>query len=368
MESSGVSKKSVAGSGPDPASDERNAGIREEIRGVAAEDAPEPAAATAALPEGFSDHLIHPSRMTVGRFIEEKFAPEHIYSKRYAGRSFYQAILKHVIQPEEVDRIFQKNATDPRKTLRSVAGWPYLNQKRLCDVTEEDIQEIADAALSHGYSVETIRHIRSVIGAIFSHAIRENHFAGVNPVSRIKPLRRPEREENPLNATDARTALQMMRYPEKHFILIGAMAGLLPSEITGLQWGRINLTEKEQGTGENRIPPLSIAVRKRWYRGELDSVRKNAVRDARIPRELLAVLYELKRRPQYTGAEDYVLVTQNGTPVSHDNLMTQRLRPIAKRLGVPSISARSFQGAFEILAAECATLVSQPERAERYAS
>src|ERR1700756_2398221 len=37
------------------------------------------------------DYLIHPSRMILARFIEEKLAPEHIYCKRYAGRSFYQA-------------------------------------------------------------------------------------------------------------------------------------------------------------------------------------------------------------------------------------------------------------------------------------
>jgi len=317
-----------------------------------------------------SDHLIHPSRMTVGRFIEEKFAPEHIYCKRYAGRSFYQAILKHVIQPEEVDRIFQKNPADPRKTLRSLRGWPYLNRTRLCDVQEHDINQITEAASKHGYSVETIRHIRSVIGAIFSHAIRENCFTGENPVSRVKPLRRSQRQKRLFSPAEAKSALQLMRYPEKPFILIGAMTGMLPSEIIGLQWRQINMTENE---AQGSIPPLTIAVRKRWYRGELDSVRKNSLRDVTISRTLLSVLHELKCRSRFTGPEDFVLISQFGTPISHDNLMTQRLRPIAKRLDIPAISSRAFLHVQDILASESISNDAQdiwtsPFESQRYAS
>src|ERR1700752_5288677 len=102
-----------------------------------------PPAPGAEPPSSHSDHLVHPSRITVGRFIEEKFGPEHIERKRSAGRAFYQAILKHVIQPEEVDLIFRRNTADPRKTLLSLPGWPYLNGMPLCDLREHHINLIA---------------------------------------------------------------------------------------------------------------------------------------------------------------------------------------------------------------------------------
>ena len=321
-------------------------------------------------PDSYSDQLVHPSRITVGRFIEEKFGPEHIERKRSAGRSFYQAILKHIIQPEEVDRIFQRNTADPRKTLRSLPGWPYINNVRLCDVRDHHVNLIAEAASQNGYSVETVRHIRSVIGAIFSHAIRENFFAGDNPIAQIKPPRRPRRSESSLGPDQAATALQMMRYPEKPFILLGAMTGLLPSEIIGLQWRHVNVTADPTFIDNVRIPPMSISVRKRWYRGELDNVRKNACRDVLIPQALAPLILELRSQTRYNRPDDFVLVSQRGTPISHDNLMTQRLRPIARQLALPPISARSFLDVPAVLASACRPVEDRAasRHAARYAS
>jgi hypothetical protein len=57
----------------------------------------------------------------------------------------------------------------------------------------------------------------------------------------------------------------------------------------------------------------------------------------------LSILMELRSRSRFTARGDFVLTSQVGTPISHDNLMTQRLRPIAKRLGVPAISSQAFR-------------------------
>ncbi len=287
--------------------------------------------------------LAHPSWMTLGTFVKEKFAPEHIGLMRYAGQNFYQSILKHVIAPEEVDRIFRKNPSDPRKTLRALHDWPYLTDVRLCDLCPDDVMRLIESAANRGYSVETVRHIRNVLGAIIAHAIREKFFIGENPVSLVKPPRKRNKEEEPLSLDQARLALSMMRYPEKEFILIGALAGTSPSETVGLQWRQVNLTGKDSPQNQSVVPPMTIAIRQRWYRGQLDVVRKNAQRDVPITPPLLSILMEIKSRSRFTARGDFVLTSQIGTPVSHDNLMTQRLRPIARRLGVPAISAHAFR-------------------------
>ena len=175
-----------------------------------------------------ANDLAHPSWMTIGTFVEQKFAREHIGLMRYAGRNFYQSILKHVITPAEANPIFGKNPADPRKTLKALPGWPYLNDVRLCELRPHDIARLTNAAVDRGYSVETVRHIRNVVGAIISHAIRREHFIGENPVSLVKPLRRSRKEDEPLDLDQARLVLSVMRYPEKEFILIGALAEPAP--------------------------------------------------------------------------------------------------------------------------------------------
>ena len=129
-------------------------------------------AANGIEPGSPQEESIHSSMMTIASFVELKFAPEHINLKRYPSRLFYQAILKHVIRPEQVERIFQMNTSDPRRRLKAIHDWPYLDEMRLCDVRHEHVSRITSAATAHGYSVVTVRHIRNVIGTIFSHAIR----------------------------------------------------------------------------------------------------------------------------------------------------------------------------------------------------
>ena len=298
------------------------------------------------------DYLTHPSHMTVGKFVENNFAPEHIDQMRYSGRAFYQAMLKHVIKPEEVDRIFRKNPADLRKKLQTLPDWPYLSEVRLCDVRRDDIARITAAARNSGYSVETVRHIRNVIGAIFSHAIQQRYYRGDNPVNLVKPLQKQNKQAIPLTVAQARRALRLMQYPEKELIFMGVFTGLSPAEIIGLQWRQINLTNEESLPAKSRISPMTIAVRKRWYRGQLENVSKGSIRDLPIHPPLLQILTLLRIRSRFTAPDDFVLVSHVGTPVSHDNITARRLRPIARQLGVQSISARAFQSHEALLSSE----------------
>src|SRR5437763_13132130 len=48
---------------------------------------------------GFNS-VIQNARMTFCSFVETKFIPEHVEHKTLAGRTHYQAMLKHLIRPE----------------------------------------------------------------------------------------------------------------------------------------------------------------------------------------------------------------------------------------------------------------------------
>jgi integrase len=290
--------------------------------------------------------------MTVSEFVERKFIPGHVALRRPSGQAHYHAMLKHVLPPEEVDRMFRISPGESRKRLKAVPGWPYLDNLRLRDVGPDHILRLTSAALSHGYSIQTVKHIRNVISAIFSHAKQNRYFMGDNPVSLIKPPQVHRKPAFALTLAQAKEALDAMRYPEKEMMLLAVFAGMNPAEISGLQWKQVNQTDELLVADGKPIAPKTIAVRKQLYRGDLQNVKETSVRDVTIPDALLTVLLQLRRRANFTGPDDFVLVSRKGTPVNRDNMITRKLKPIAHQLGVPSLSWQVFRRTRTTLASE----------------
>lgn len=292
------------------------------------------------------------SRMTIGRFVETKFLPEYVTLKRSSGQAFYRAMLKHVLAPEEVDRMSCVKVGEQRRKLKSIQGWPYLDNLRFCDVGAADVTRLTSAALAHGYSIQTVKHIRNVIGAIFVHAKQERCFMGNNPVGLVKPPATGRRIAFALTPAQAIEALGIMQYPEREMTLIGVFTGMGPAEILGLQWKHVNLADHEISNDGVRTAAKTICVRRRWYRGKSERVRGNCVRDLPITLPLSQILQRLKNRSCFTAPEDYILVSSSGTPINHSNIMARRLRPIASQLGVPSLSWQAFRRTHDTLASE----------------
>jgi integrase len=113
------------------------------------------------------------------------------------------------------------------------------------------------------------------------------------------------------------------------------LTGMNVAEICGLQWKQVNLRGTSSNVTGESIPPIHIAVRKRWYRGELDSVGGGQVRNLPIPDLLLPILIKLSGRGRWTGPDDFVLVSRVGTPINPINITARRLRTIGKELQMP---------------------------------
>ena len=292
----------------------------------------------------------HDPQMTIARFVETKFIPEYVVFKRSSGQAFYQSILKHVITPEDIGRMFREDNHNQRKKLKSIPEWPYLGDSKLCEVGPDDINRLMSAALAKGYSTQTVKHVRNVIGAIFSHAKLEGYFLGQNPVSLVKPPKHRREDVVELTPEQAIEALGVMQYPEREMTLIGVFTGMSPAEIIGLQWGHVNLGDEELNENGMRIPPKTFCVRKRWYRGKSEMVPKKCQRDLPVTAPLLRILGQLKSRSLFTAPGDSILVSGTGTPINQTNVLNRRLRPIAKQLGLPSLSWQAFRRTHEGLA------------------
>jgi integrase len=272
------------------------------------------------------------------------FVPEHVALKKLAGRTHYHAILKHILRPEEVERVFEVNATNWKTRLRVVPNWPYLGAVRLCDAQPDDVQRLISAALARGYSSQTVRHMRNGVMAIFEHAKRRQWFSGQNPAGLVKLPSTTRKEAHELTVAQTKEVLGRMQYPEKEMTLIALLTGMNLAEICGLQWKYVNLTEDWAEADGEPIAPRTVVVRKQYYRGELGGLSKQSrSRDLPIPDSLLSMLLSLRRLANFAGADDFVVASRTGSPVDAKEIATHRLKSIGRDLHLPWLSWQVVQ-------------------------
>ena len=284
------------------------------------------------------------AEMTIAEFVEKVFVPEHVAMKKLSGRTHYHAILKHILTPEEVERVFEAAATSWKTRLRVAPNWPYLGAVRLCDARPDDVQRLISAALARGYSSQTVAHMRSVVRAIFEHAKRGQWFSGENPAGLVKLPRTTHKKAHALTLAQTKEVIERMQYPEKQVALIAVLTGMNVAEICGLQWKHVNLTQNWAKADGEPIPPRTVAVRRQCYRGELGGVNKQGrSRNLPIPDSLLSILLSLRRRADFARPDDFVIASRTGTPVDAKAVATRRLKPIGRELNIPWLSWRVFQ-------------------------
>jgi integrase len=275
---------------------------------------------------------------TVLAFVEHRFVPEFVAMKRPAGRAYFQAILKHIITPEQVDRLFGINHAGPKGALTAKPGWPYLDSLLLCEVTAETIEYLTSNALKLGYSTQTAAHIQNVVRAILSHAIRSGAYSGMNPATLAKLPAITRKKSYTLTLSQLKDLLQAMRNPEKELAIFAMLTEMNVAEICGLQWKYINLSSLARMVDGEIVPPRTIAIRMQCYRGDFDVVPPGRIRFNRISELLASFVQELKTRKLYTGPDDFVLVSRNGTPVHPENIAARRLKPIGRTFEMPWLS------------------------------
>lgn len=280
--------------------------------------------------------------MTVAEFVGRKFLPEHIATKRTPGRRHYQAILKHVISPDYVDQIFGVDLQRSRTKLKTNPNWPYVGDVRLLDVRPEHVQRLISVALEMGYSTQTAKHIRNVVSAIISHAIKEGYFMGGNPAILVAPPGMQRRTPHSLTLEQTVRVMQAMRYPELEMTLIAILTEMNIAEICGLQWKYVNLTDYHTNREGEAILPRTIAVRKQWYRGELSSVPEGRRKDIPIP-DLLKKCFLQLIEAKAGEWNDFVLVSRAGKPINQINVAARRLKAIGEQLKIPWLSWQVFR-------------------------
>jgi len=147
--------------------------------------------------------------------------------------------------------------------------------------------------------------------------------------------------------------LAAMRYPDKEIAFLAILTSMHLSEIFGLQWKQVNLTEEWSNTDGEPIPPWTIARTKHWSTRRLDGARSaNGVRNLPITEALRPVLLALSKRSQFTGPDDYLLIHHAGNPISTKHFASHRLKTIGKKLQLPWLTWQVFRRTHRTLAQE----------------
>jgi integrase len=289
--------------------------------------------------------------MTFSFFVESKFIPEHVAFKTLSGQIHYQAMLKHLLRPETVNRIFNPEQIENAR-LKTVADWPYLEEVRLCDINPDHVRRIVTSAFARGYSSQTVKHIRNVLFAIITHAQREGCFSGSNPVLQIKLPPIAHKIAQNLTISQTKSILELMQHPDKEIALFTIMTGMTIVEICELRWRHVNLGGTSRHIDGEVIPPESIAVRTCWNRSGLGVVNQGRNRNILLHEPLLSHLRDLSRQDPRRTPDDPVVSSKQGEPIPPMSIRMSRLAPIGQKLGISWLSWQALRRAHTTLLAE----------------
>jgi integrase len=298
-------------------------------------------------PSNGTMHAASPN-ISLAEFVSVKFLPEYIRQKSAAGQRHYQAMLKHILHPETVDQIFQSGVS----RMKAIPGWPYLDQVKLCNVSEHHVRDLTQIAEARGYSAQTVKHIRNALGVIIAHAQRERLFADENPVARVEipPLCRKRLPD--LTIAQAKAMLGAMQFPEREIALIAITTGMSVQEICGLQWKDVNLSKTPAECEGKLIPPGCILLRQHWYPDGIASLHSNRVRIIEVPQPLMLTLLRLRQEASHLDANSFVLAARSGDPIRPAALQKSRLSAIGRRIAMPTLSWRHIRRAHSAILSE----------------
>ena len=286
--------------------------------------------------------------LSFAEYVEQKFIPNHVSFKTNAGRVHYQAILKHVLAPETVERMFAPHGGASKSRLKTLPDWPYLDHVRLCDVNADHVRQLTLSASAHGYSPQTIKHIKSVVGKVIFHAKKAGYFIGDNPVSEIKlPAIQPLKVHK-LTIAQAKAILKLMQYPEREIALITMTTGMAVSEICELRWRDVNLTDTAVYCDGEVIPPCHALVRRPPNNGQSVVPAARRTRVVEIPEPIVRRFHRLRRGLREFEPETFLLKNRGGNPL-HPGDICSRLGPIGREVGIPWLSWPALKRAHQTL-------------------
>ena len=183
---------------------------------------------------------------------------------------------------------------------------------------EKLMQQIAaESDLSHS----TLKHIKSVLSGIFTHAIRCGAINGVNPIRDVSiPKGRESEDTHAYSLEEIYRMLDVLPDPAATIIATAAFTGLRKGELRGLRWENLSADEMQ----------VTHSI---WNR----HIGDPKTRASKAPIPVIAPLARFLERHRATMGDPqsgWVFAAGNGSPLHLDNLVRREIRPLLEKAKV----------------------------------
>lgn len=272
------------------------------------------------------------SAMLVEDFVKVKFQLEVVDRKKPAGQKHYRYLLTNFVLPE-------------------------FGQRRLCDITMDDVEMLVARLKKDGYSHQTVLHVKNCVSAVFRHARKKKLYTEENPAKDIDLGEGPVVRRKPTYSwKQAALVMARLKSPYREMARLSVATSMNVAEMTGvrLKWanfsGAIKVVEGEV------LGPYTIGVRENYYEGEYGSLKAGRrLRNVPLDRDLAESLAALIARSKFQDPEAPLFASRNGTPLDAHNIANRTFKPLAKKLGF-AVTWHAFRRAHSSFAGQMSDL------------
>lgn len=246
--------------------------------------------------------------ITLRDFWEKYFEPEILPTLKYSTCQLYRFLSgKHLL--------------------------PALGGQKLCEVARFQVQQFIGNKQRQGYSPQTLRHFRNLLGKMFGTAQRWGwmesnpaHLIDLPPMARRVP-------KHVLTPEQLSGLSSTLVEPVRTILLLGALTGLRIGELLALEVNDVDFTRG------------MVSVRRDVYRGRIGTPKTpGSERQIPLATPLIPLLNDwLAIRP---SGSPWLFPSATGTPLLDRNLMRRHLWPACEKIGIPRFGWHSLRHTF----------------------
>jgi integrase len=236
------------------------------------------------------------------------FEPEILPTVKFSTRRLYRALAKkHLL--------------------------PAFGREKVSEVARVQVQQFIGEKQRRGYSTQTLRHLRNLLGKVFGTLMRWG-WLDDNPAKDIElpPMER-RRRARVLMLEEITRLSKALAEPMRSLLLLGLLTGLRIGELLAL---RVEDVDLQRGL---------LYVHRDVYCGQVGPPKTpDSERSVPLAASLVALL---RHYLESSGVKSgWLFPSEVGTPLHDRNVLTRNLWPVCDRLSIPRFSWHSLRHTF----------------------
>jgi integrase len=240
------------------------------------------------------------------RFVLERFEPNILPTLRFSTGRFYRHLSRrHLI--------------------------PFFGEMRMSEIGAADVQMFL-TGVSKRVSPRTVLSLRNRLSKIFSTAGLWGYIQR-NPVKGVQvPALTDVKKRSTLTPQQFWALSKELSEPYRTMVLLAVLSGMRCGEIFGLRWRYVDFEDE-------------VVVAETVYQGHSSQPKTRASnRKVFVGALVMQALASLK--PRDSAPDDFVFPSDNGTPLSPNNVRNRVLIAACKRAGIPTVGWHRFRYAY----------------------